>query len=122
MSNNTIQILQWNPETCLREPTGEQISIYKVAKSMSPENFAKLFENYLNLGGKQLQEGRLIGLHLRHTHRTLQRLAICFALGMIVGLSEQDYTDARNEEAIKTAKKLAEMIKNGGELPLGFYL
>ena len=122
MSNNTIQILQWNPETCLREPTGEQISIYKVAKSMSPENFAKLFENYLNLGGKQLQEGRLIGLHLRHTHRTLQRLAICFALGMIVGLSEQDYTDARNEEAIKSAKKLAEMIKNGGELPLGFYL
>jgi len=121
MNNNTIQIKAWNAETNMREPTGEEISIYKVAKSMSVENFAKLFEDYLNLGGKQFQEGRLIGLHLRQTHRTLQRLAVCFALGMIVGLSEQEYTDPRNETAIETAKKLAQMFRDG-ELPLGFYL
>jgi len=121
MKNNIIQIMEWNPETCMREPIGEEISIYKVAKSMSPENFAKLFDDYLNLGGKQFQEGRLIGLHLRHTHRTLQRLAVCFALGIIVGLSEQEYTDLRNETAIKTAKKLAQMFRDG-DLPLGSYL
>ena len=121
MNNNTIQIKDWNSETNMREPTGEEISIYKIANSMSAENFAKLFEDYLNLGGKQFQEGRLIGLHLRHTHRTLQRLAVCFALGMIVGLSEQEYFDARNEIAIKTAKKLAQMFRDG-ELPLGSYL
>ena len=121
MNNKTIQIKQWNPETNMREPTGEEISIYQVAKSMTPENFSKLFEDYLNLGGKQFQEGRIIGLHLRHTHRTLQRLAVCFALGMIVGLSEQEYTDPRNETAIETAKKLAEMFRDG-DLPLGFYL
>jgi len=46
MNNNTIQIKVWNPETSLREPTGEEISIYKVAKSMSAENFAKLFEDF----------------------------------------------------------------------------
>ncbi len=121
MNKNTIQLKQWNNETCMRQPTGEEVSIYKVAKSMTPENFAKLFEDYLNLGGKQFQEGRLIGLHLRHTHRTLQRLAVCFALGMIVGLSEQDYTDPRNAQAIETAKKLAQMFRDG-ELPLGSYL
>lgn len=121
MSNNTIQITQWNPNTCLQEPTGEQISIYKVAKSMTPENFSKLFEDYLNLGGKQFQEGRLIGLHLRRSHRTLQRLAICFALGVIVGLSEQEHMDPRNETAIATAKKVAEMHK-AGELPTGFFI
>ena len=120
MNNNTIQIKAWNPETCMREPSGEEISIYKLAKSMTPENFTKLIENYLNLGGKQFQEGRLIGLHLRRSHRTLQRLAICFALGLITGLSEQDRVDARNETAIETAKKLAQMVKDG-ELPLGFY-
>jgi len=120
MINNTIQIKKWNAETCQREPSGEEISIYKLAKSMTPENFTKLIENYLNLGGKQFQEGRLIGLHLRRSHRTLQRLAICFALGLITGLSEQDRVDARNETAIETAKKLAQMVKDG-ELPLGFY-
>jgi len=51
----------------------------------------------------------------------LQRLAVCFALGMIVGLSEQEYTDPRNATAIETAKKLAEMFRDG-EFPLGFYL
>ena len=121
MNNNTIQIKVWNPETSLREPTGEVISTYKVAKSMSAENFAKLFEDYLNLGGKQLQDGWLIGLHLRHTHRTLQRLAVYFALGIIVGLSEQEYTDPRNAQAIETAKKLAQMFRDG-ELPMGSYL
>jgi hypothetical protein len=40
---------------------------------------------------------------------------------MIVGLSKQDYTDARNKTAIDTAKLLAQMVKKG-ELPLGFYL
>jgi len=121
MNYNTIQIKEWNPDTNRRESSGEEISIYKIAKSMTAENFAKLFDNYLNLGGKQLQEGRLIGLHLRHTHRTLQRLAVCFSLGLIVGLSEQDYTDPRNAQAIETAKKLAQMFRDG-ELPMGSYL
>ena len=88
---------------------------------MSPENFTDLFEDYLNLGGKQYQEGRVVGLYLRRSHRTLQRLAICFALGVIAGLSEQEFTDPRNETAITTAKKLAQMVWEG-ELPLGFYI
>ena len=60
-------------------------------------------------------------MNLRSTHRTLQRLAICFSLGLIIGLSEQQYSDARNETAIETAKKLAEMFKKG-ELPTGLYI
>ena len=118
---NKIHLKDWNLESHMTEPTGEVVSIYAIARSMTPENFGKLFENFLNLGGKGFNEGKLIGLHLRHTHRTLQRLAVCFALGMIVGLSEQEYTDARNEEAISTAKKLAQMLKEG-QLPTGFYL
>jgi len=118
---NKIHLKDWNLESHMTEPTGEIVSIYAIARSITPENFAKLLDNYLNLGGKDFGDGKLVGLHLRHTHRTLQRLAVCFALGLIVGLSEQDYTDARNEEAIETAKKLAHMFK-AGELPTGFYL
>ena len=116
-----IYIKDWNPESHMTEPTGETVSIYGIARSITPLNLAKLLENFLNLGGKGFNEGKLVGLHLRHTHRTLQRLAVCYALGLIVGLSEQEHFDGRNEEAIKSAKKLAQMMKDG-ELPLGFYL
>ena len=116
-----IHLKDWNSESHMTEPTGETVSIYAIARSITPQNFAKLLENYLNLGGKGSNEGKLVGLHLRHTHRTLQRLAICFALGLIFGLSEQEYTDARNETAIETAQKIAQMVKDG-ELPTGMYL
>jgi hypothetical protein len=120
-SNTVIELKEWNMETRKMELTGEVVSIHRIANSMTPENFARLFEKYLNLGGKQFEDGQDIGQLLRRTHRTLQRLAICFALGLIVGLSEQEYTDPRNEEAIKTAKKVAQMVQNG-ELSMGFYL
>ena len=116
-----IHLKDWNSESHMTEPTGETVSIYAIARSITPQNLAKLLDNYLNLGGKGFDEGKLVGLHLRHTHRTLQRLAICFALGLIFGLSEQEYTDARNQTAIETAKKIAQMVKDG-ELPTGMYL
>ena len=116
-----IQLLQRNPETGREELGGETINIYALARSMTPENFTKLFDQYLNLGSKSFSEGKQIGLNLRTTHRTLQRLAICFALGLVIGLSEQQYSDARNETAIETAKKLARMVEND-ELPLGSYV
>jgi hypothetical protein len=117
---NKIYLKDWNAESCMTEPTGETVSIYAIARSITPLNLSKLLESYLNLGGKGFNEGKLVGLHLRHAHRTLQRLAVCFVLGLIAGISEQEHFDGRNEEAIKTAKKLAQMMKD--ELPLGFYL
>jgi hypothetical protein len=97
-------------------------STYEIARGINtPLHFARIFDNFLNSGGKQYSSGVEVGKELRTTHRTLQRLAVCFALGIIAGLSEQEYTDARNETAIKTAKKIKEMVDNG-ELPLGAYL
>lgn len=116
-----IQLMQRNPETGREEPGDETISIYVLARSMTPDNFTKLFDQYLNLGSKGFSEGKHIGLNLRFTHRTLQRLAICFAFGLVIGLSEQQYSDARNETAIETAKKVAQMMEEG-ELPMGMYI
>ena len=44
-----------------------------------------------------------------------------YALGLIIGLSEQESSDARNETAIKTAKIVAQMMEEG-VLPLGLYI
>jgi len=116
-----ICLKEWSPDTWKSEPTGQTLSIHSLARSMTLENYAALLDNFLNLGGKGYTEGQKIGLKLRFTHRTLQRLVVCFNLGMIAGLSDQEHTDARNETAIKTAKKMVQMLE-AGELPTGFYL
>jgi hypothetical protein len=118
---NTIKIRAYNLNTSCNEETGQTIDVYTLAKSMTFENFAAMLDDFLNLGGKGYREGREIGLQLRFTHRTLQRLVICFAFGMIAGLSEQEYTDPRNETAIQTAKKVVQLMESD-ELPLGLYI
>lgn len=118
---NTITIKAYNSETSNNEETGETISVYTLAKSLTLENFAVMLDDFLNLGGKGFREGKEVGLQLRFTHRTLQRLIICFAFGMISGLSEQEYTDPRNEVAIQTAKKIVQLMESG-ELPVGQYI
>ena len=118
---NTIKIKAYNSETSRNEETGQTIDVYTLAKSMTIENFAAMLDDFLNLGGKGYREGREVGLQLRFTHRTLQRLVICFAFGMIAGLSEQEYTDPRNETAIQTAKKVVHLMESD-ELPLGLYI
>jgi hypothetical protein len=119
--NNTIKIKAYNSETSRNEETGETIDVYNLAKSLTIENFAAMLDDFLNLGGKGYREGREIGLELRFTHRTLQRLVICFAFGMIAGLAEQEFTDPRNETAIQTAKKVVQLMESN-ELPLGLYI
>lgn len=118
---NIVKIREYNSDTSRNEETGQTIDVYTLAKSLSIDNFAAMLDDFLNLGGKGFREGKQIGLQLRFTHRTLQRLVICFAFGMIAGLSEQEYTDPRNETAIQTAKKIVQMMESD-ELPLGFYI
>jgi hypothetical protein len=119
--SNTIILFTWSSETGHNVPTGETIDVYTLAKSLTSENLAALLVDFLNLGGKGFREGKEIGLQLRFTHRTLQRLAVCIAFGLIVGLSEQEYADPRNETAIQTAKKIAQMLEKG-DLSLGLYI
>ena len=120
-TSHTIRLKAYNPDTSRNEQTGESIDVYSLAKSLTLENFTALLDDYLNLGGKGFREGRETGLQLRFTHRTLQRLAICFAFGLIAGLSEQEFTDPRNETAILTAKKVVQLLE-AGELPVGPYI
>ena len=119
--DRTIKLKEYNSETRCNEETRQTLSTYPVARSLTLENFTCLLDDYLNLGGKGFREGKQVGLQMRTTHRTLQRLVICFALGMIAGISEQEYTDPSNEVAIKSAKKLTKMLDDD-ELPLVLYI
>lgn len=99
-----------------------EFNSWEVARSIPTlDEFAGVLDDYLNNGGKQYKDGLVVGRNLRGTHRTLQRQAIGFCLGIICGLSEQDHTDLRNEAAIETAKKIKEMYETGN-LDIGGYL
>lgn len=119
--NNTITLKIWNNVAGCVEDTGDTISVHTVAQSLSTSNFAALIEEFLRQNIKGWREGKAIGLNLRYGHRSLQRLAICFAFGMIVGLAEQSYFDDRNETAIRSAQKLSQMLVEG-EFPFGPYI
>ena len=116
----TVKLYDYDYDTHERTYTDE-ISVSQLAKCMTPDNFVYFLDNYLNYGGKQYEEGHRVGQDMRFTHRTLQRSVVAMALGIIVGISEQEYTDARNADAIAMAKKIAEMYKNG-ELSVGCYI
>ena len=88
---------------------------------MTLENFAVVLDKFINPEANGFREGKLIGIDLCTTHRTLQRLLICFAFGLIAGLAEQEYTDARNETAIQTARKIVQMLDKG-KMPSGLYI
>lgn len=98
-----------------------EVSVFELARCMDTEEMAGLLENYLNQGGKGFRSGEEDGRALRYAHRTLQRLVVAWALGVICGLSEQEYTDPRNETAIKTAKWIKRLCDKG-ELPLGMFI
>ena len=87
----------------------------------SSDTFAEILDNYLNHGMKDYREGLAVGRCLTRTHRSLQASAIRFALGIILGLSEQEYTDARNETPVEMGKKIYKMIEDG-DLEMGYMI
>ena len=92
-----------------------------IANSLDAKAMAELLSDYANSGAKGILDGERVGDALTYTHRTLQRLVVCWVIGILKELGEQKYTDARNETAIETAHKIGEMYDNG-TLSLGRFL
>ena len=86
--------------------------ISRVARSLKdePEKLAKLIGEVMNSFGNAAEFGEQTGKAMHREHRTLQRLIIIWAFNLIRGISQQEFTDPRNEDAIEAAKKLAQMI------------
>jgi len=116
----TIQLYDYDYDSRERVQLAE-VNASQVARCMTHENFVYLFDNYLNYGGKQYPEGVAVGKALQTTHPTLQRSAVAFAIGLLVGISRSSFVDGRNETAIATAKQIAALFENG-DLPVGPYL
>lgn len=101
--------------------TRNQIS--DLAKSISPSDFAYFLESRCNSFSTDFKQGVEIGKILHMSHRTLQATVFRYLLGIIVGLGEQEerFTDARNETAVNSAKKIGAMVESG-EIELGYMI
>jgi len=97
------------------------IDTYYLARSLTTDFLAALLSDYCNLGGRGYREGLQVGRDLRGEHRTLQRLVITFAFGLLSGIAEQTHSDPRNAEALASAQAVKELLESG-ELPFGLYL
>lgn len=93
----------------------EAISLGRIAKILNRDNLPVLLGDMANNMGNldNITAGKQVGEKLRYQHRTLQACIVNLLLGILVGMSEQEYTDARNEVAIKTCKRIAEMLESG---------
>jgi hypothetical protein len=98
-----------------------QIDTYSLARSLPTDFLAALLSDYCNVGGKGYREGLQVGRDLRCEHRTLQRLVITFAFGLLCGIAEQTHSDPRNAEALQSAQAVKELLESG-QLPFGLYL
>lgn len=120
MSAREIQLSHYDYD--LKETVSDgEVSVRLVAKSMTNENMAQLLDNHLNSFDDQYKKGLAVGEMLHHTHRTLQASVGRWALGILIGLGRQKYTDARNEKIVALGQKLDAMIESG-ELNMGWMI
>ena len=97
------------------------VTIARLARSLDNGTMADLIGEYVNVGMKDFADGYAAGHKARKEHRTIQRSIVCFALGILCGISEQESTDERNATAIATAKKVKDLVE-AGQLPTGMLI
>jgi hypothetical protein len=92
-----------------------EVGLMDLSRALDIESMAALIDNYNNSFENPLERGQKTGRELQKAHRTLQRNAVMWALGIVAGLGETDitWTDARNRDAIFTAIKIREMMEAG---------
>jgi len=94
------------------------VNLRTVAKNLKTEDLAYILDSWINTNGSSaFKTGKELGQMFRETHRTLQGLLVNMCLGILAGISEQEYTDPRNQRAIQTAKEITRQVTEG-ELPL----
>lgn len=119
IKENRVNLSAWKKVNTVQVETGYQsgefneVSLYMLKQTLGQDEFTSLFSDWLNSGGKGFGAGLGVGLRLRQDHRTLQGLAMEFCVGVLAGLAQQEHTDARNETAVQTAKKIVDLFEDG---------
>ena len=115
-----IKLTRYNHDTKKIDDMGT-VSGYDLVNSMTTEDVQSFLMDWLNRGMKDYRDGVQVGMLSHYSHRTGQGSLARFALGIIIGLSEQEYTDARNETPVKMGKDIKKMLEDG-KLDMGYMI
>ena len=113
LDDKYVDVTHFNYDTNKAEVVIPHLSLWLVAKSMSVKQFASMLSDWINSYSVDYNAGEEIGKLFRFQHRTLQGTLYRLVLGILVGLSQQEYTDPRNEVAVRNSKKIAQMLDDG---------
>lgn len=114
---HSITVSTYDYDTGERKVVVEDLSIWLLAKSLTPEHLAALLDDFLNSFNNPFRTGETVGEKFLATHRTIQGCFVNFLLGCLAGISNEEYTDLRNQTAIAAAKEVKRLLDEG-KLPI----
>jgi hypothetical protein len=106
-----IKLREYSSKTHQFVETGEKVSTYTLAHSMTEEQLAELLADYANCNGFT-GTGAKVGRHLTTVHRHLQAVVVSTLIYILNELGKQTYFDARNEHAVETCKELSKWLED----------
>ena len=71
------------------------------------------FDKTNNLSFSPYDTGREVAEEITRKHRTIQGVIINLLLSILVHVGDTEYTDARNETAIKTCQYIRDSLNDG---------
>lgn len=119
VNRNYVEVREYDPEKRDWKEDLNKVSVDEIARALNPEQFAQLLDDYCNNYHPHFERGLKIGRALWYTHRTGQRSIVAMLMGIIKGMSEQEFVDGRNEKAIALTKKVAILYQEEG---IGLYI
>jgi hypothetical protein len=101
--------------------TPVEVPVYYIARHITEGQIADLLDDYMNKYSNEYNEGQRIGKMLQTSHRTLQGSVCRLLVGILVGMGDTEYFDARNEKAVALGKQIKAMIEKG-EMNFGYMI
>jgi len=97
-----------------RDLVNDEMSVEDNRYTTHSRKTVRFFSDWMNvMSFNPARVGRWLGTQFHREHRTLQGVFINFLLGCIRGISEQAYTDARNETGVASCQRIVEMLDTG---------
>lgn len=88
----------------------QEVTGYDIKRNGNFGFVASVLEDMLNSFNNHMGQGVGVGLIMRNAHRTLQGSFVNWCLGCLIGIAQQEYTDARNEVAVRTAQRIEALM------------
>jgi len=101
--------------------TPVEVPVRYISDHITEGQIVDFLDDYMNCFCDEYKKGQRMGKMLQRSHRTLQGSICRLLIGMLVGMGDTDFFDARNEKAVALGKQIKAMIETG-EMNFGYMI